>query len=135
MPTAHQKNFTMTAAGLSWPQLFGTLRVFIHKSPFSKSKKKVTSMKANPALKMPVQYFRDAQEFYHFCKRKVQVTYQISWIWSSSIVFSESGPSPDLKNENLRLFITLMLQQAQEVIVIKSIRDGMSAKEGFDNNI
>ena len=24
-----------------------------------------------------------------------------------------------------------MLQQAQEVIVIKSIRDGMSAKEGF----
>ena len=43
----------------------------------------------------------------------------------------ESGPSPDLKNENLRLFITLMLQQAQEVIVIKSIRDGMSAKEGF----
>ena len=135
MPTAHQKNFTMTAAGLSWPQLFGTLQVFIHKSPFSKSKKKVISMKANPALKMPVQYFRDAQEFYHFCKRRVQVKYQINRISLSAIVFSESGPSPDLKNENLRLFITLMLQQAQEVIVIKSIRDGMSAKEGFDNII
>ena len=92
-------------------------------------------MKANPALKMPVQYFRDAQEFYHFCKRRVQVKYQINRISLSAIVFSESGPSPDLKNENLRLFITLMLQQAQEVIVIKSIRDGMSAKEGFDNII
>ena len=28
-----------------------------------------------------------------------------------------------------------MLQQAQEVIVIKSIRDGMSSKEGFQRII
>ena len=131
MPIVHQKNSMMIAAGLNWQQLFGTLRVFIHKSLFSKFKKKVTLMKANQVSKMHARYFRDAPEFYHFCRRKVQVKIITGWLCGDKNGRLESGPSPDLKNENLRLFITLMLQQAQEVIVIKSIRDGMSAKEGF----